>query len=198
MTSSEIKQIEHMGYLVPFNRELDVPYRAPKKLKEMINYMYSHATVPKAQRMLFLDVSSVGSRSLVNDMAVRAIAMCRYFLNHPQQFGNSMENIQFQVLSRMWKQVFNHMFKQDRYPTQELERGEWKYLGIKYRMLSIENGFWDELLRVTKEEDYYQTNDSMVKVRYGIGLRERKNTKQHNPASLIEGTKHFEYLCNFE
>jgi len=195
MTQSEIKEIEHMAYLVPFNEELNVPYRAPKKLKDMVVYIFSHPKVPKAQRQLFLDVSSVGSRGLVNDMSVCAIAMCRYFVANQQQFGSSMENIQFQVLRRMWIQVFNHMWKQER--TEHTE-DEWKYLGIKFRMLSIENGFWDELLRVVKDEDYYQTNDDMVKVREGVGLRERMNDKVSDRASLREGSKHFEYLCGLE
>lgn len=198
MTKAEIKETEHMAYLVPFNRELDVPYRAPKKLKEMIIYIYSHATVAKRQRQLFIDVSQVGSRMLVNDMACVAIAMVRYFVSNPQQFGGKMQNIELQVLSRMWKQVFNHMFKQDRYPTQEIESGEWQYIGVTYKMLDIENGFWDELLRVVNEKDYYQTNDSMVKTRSGVELRGRKNAKKHNPASLKEGDTHFEYLCSLE
>jgi len=198
MTNNEIRDIDHMGYLVPFNDELNLPYRAPKKLKEMITYIFSHPNLPKSHRQLFTDVSQIGSRSLVNDMTVRAIAMCRYFVENPQQFGGSMENIQFQVLRRMWTQIFNHMHKQERYPTAEIENGKWKYLGVKYKMLSIENGFWDELLRVVKENDYKQTNDNMVKVREELGLRERKNDKQHNPASLYEGSTHFEYLCSLD
>lgn len=198
MTQSEIREIDHMAYLVPFNKELKLPYRAPKKLKEMITYIFSHPNLPKSHRQLFIDVSQIGSRGLVNDMAVRAIGMCRYFIENPQQFGNSMENIQFQVLRRMWTQIFNHMHKQERYPTQEIENGEWKYLGVKYKMLSIENGFWDELLRVVKEDDYKQSPDDIVKRRNGLGLRERKNDKQHNPASLREGTTHFEYLCSLD
>ena len=191
------KNIGHMDYLVPFNRELNAPYRAPKKLKDMIRYIFSHPKVPSKQRKLFIEVSQLGSRTLINDMAVRAIAMVRYFVDHPQQFGNSMENIQFQVLRRMWTQVFNHMWKQQTHPDQTCDT-EWKYLGITYKMLTIENGFWDELLRVVREEDYHQTNDSMVKRREGVELRGRKNTKQHNPASLKEGGVYFEHLCSLE
>lgn len=198
MTQSEIRTTEHMAYLVPFNEELNLPYRAPKKLKDMITYIFSHPNLPKSHRQLFIDISQVGSRTLINDMAVRAIAMCRYFVENPQQFAGSMENIQFQVLRRMWVQVFNHMHKQERYPSEEIENGEWKYLGVKYKMLSIENGFWDELLRVVNENDYYQTNDDMVKRREGLGLRERKNNKEHNPGSLREGSIHFEYLCSLD
>jgi len=187
---------EHMSYLVPFNRELDVPYRAPKKLKDMVSYIFSHVTVPSKQRKLFIDVSSMGSRSLVNDMAVRAIAMARHFVEHPNQYGGSMENIQFQVLRRMWVQVFNHMHKQERYP--DVDSDDWTYLGITYKMLTIENGFWDELLRVVIDKDYHQTNDDMVKRRDGIGLRERKNNKVSDRASLREGGTYFEYLSSLE
>lgn len=192
-----MNNIDHMAYLMPFNSELDAPYRAPKKLKEMVTYIFSHPKVPYKQRQLFIDVSQSGSRGLVNDMAVRAIAMTRYFVENPQQFGHSMENIQFQILRRMWMQVFSHMFKQESHPKQTCDT-EWVYLGITYKMLTIENGFWDELLRVVYEKDYHQTYDDMVKHRDGIGLRERKSNKPSNHASLIEGGKHFEYLCSLE
>lgn len=180
-------------YFPPFNRELDIPYRAPKKLKEMIAYIYSHPKVPKKNRELFIDVSQAGSRTLVNDMACVAIAICKYFVDHPQQFAHSMENIHFPILHRMWHQVFNHMFKQER-----TEHIEGVFLRTSLKMLSIENGFLDELLRVVQEKDYYQTNDDMVKVRSGVELRGRKNAKQHNPASLHEGDTHFEYLCSLD
>jgi len=186
---------DHMAYLVPFNKELDVPYKAPKKLKEMILYIYSHPKVPVKRRQLFIDVSSLGSRTLVNDMACVAIAMCRYFVENSQQFGRSMENIQFQVLRRMWHQVFNHMWKQQR--TEHTEE-EWVFLRTSLSMLAIENGFWDELLRCVQEEDYFQTGDSMVKVREGVELRGRVNTKQQCRASLNEGDTHFEHLCSLD
>ena len=121
--------------------------------------------------------------------------LCKYFVENKQQFGGSMENIQLQVLRRMWIQTFSHMFKQGR---DDHTEAEWTYLGVTYKMLGIENGFWDELLRVVVDEDYHQSNDGMVKVRMGLGLRGRKNTKQHNPASLNEGDKHFEHLCSLE
>ena len=184
---------DHMAYLVPFNEDLDVPYRANKVLKEKIRYIFSHPTVPSKQRHLFIDVSTSGSRGLVNDMAVRAIAMVRYFVAQPQQFGGSMENIYFQVLRRMWVQTFNHMFKQQ---CTEHTDAEWVYLGITYKMLAIDNGLWDELLRCVREEDYHQTSETMIKQRDGLELRERKNNKKHNPASLNEGETHFEYLCS--
>lgn len=192
MTVSERRTIDHMAYLVPFNNELDPPYRVPKKLKEMISYIFSHPTLEVKRRKLFIDVSASGSRVLTNDMGRVAVAMCRHFVNNKAQYGHSLENIQFQIIIRMWRQVFNHMFKQSR--IDEID----KYLGAKMMLLGIENGFWDELLRVVIEEDYYQTNDNMVKVREGVGLRERRKDKLHNPASLKEGTTHFEYLCSLE
>ena len=36
MTPAEAREVEHFAYPLPFNRELDRPYRAPKKLQEMI------------------------------------------------------------------------------------------------------------------------------------------------------------------
>jgi len=171
MTSN---QIDHMAYLVPFNEELNAPYRAKNELMEMVRYIFSHPTVPVRQRKLFIDVSQSGSRGLINDMSVRAIAMTRYFVDNPQQFAHSMENIQFQILRRMWKQIFSHMFKQGR---DEHTDAEWVYLGVTYKHLAIDNGLWDELLRVVKEEDYHQTSKSM------------QRGKKHKAQS------HINYLC---
>ena len=185
-----------MAYLVPFNEELNVPYRAKKELMEKVRYIFSHPSVPSRQRKLFIDVSQSGSRGLINDMSVRAIAMVRYFVAHPQQFGGSMENIYLQVLRRMWVQTFKHMFKQQR---TEHTDAEWVYLGITYKHLAIDNGLWDELLRCVREEDYYQSADSMVKQRDGLELRETRKPKQEGGrASLREGNKQFEYLCSLD
>lgn len=187
--------MEHMAYLVPFTRDLELPYRAPKKLKEMITYIFTHPTIPKAQRELFIDVSQLGSRTLVNDMGRVAIAMTKYFVEHPNQFGGAMENIYFQIMRRMWHQVFSHMFKQNR---MEHLKDDWVFLRTSMKLLAIENGFFEELLRVVNEEDYYMTSDAMVKKRDGVGLREKRNNKQSNPASLIEGGRYFEYLASLE
>jgi len=192
MNVSDRRKIDHFAYAVPFNSELDLPYRAPKKLKDMINCLFSHPTFESKRRKLFIDVSMSGSRVLTNDMARVAISMCRHFVDNPAQYGHALENIQMQIIVRMWRQVFNHMFKQSR--IDELD----EYLGAKMMLLGIENGLWDELLRVVVEKDYFQTNDEMVKVREGIPLRGRKNDKGHNPASLKEGSVHFEYLCSLE
>ena len=166
----------HMDYLMPFNRELDIPYKANNRLKDMITYIFSHPKVPSKQRKLFIEISQSGSKQLVNDMAVRAIAMTEYFMANKQQFGYSMENIQFQILRRMHHQIFNHMFKQRR---KEHTEEEWKYIGITYKLLSIDNGFFDELLRVAINKDYEQ-------------VPKKRRTK------MKEGSKHFEYLCSFE
>lgn len=166
----------HMDYLMPFNKELDIPYRAKDRLKDMITYIFSHPKVPARQRKLFIDVSQSGSKQLVNDMAVRAIAMTEYFIANKQQFGYSMENIQFQILRRMHIQIFNHMHKQQR---KEHTEEEWKYLGATYKLLTIDNGFFDELLRVAIKKDYELTP-------------KKRRTK------MLEGSKHFEYLASLE
>lgn len=181
----------HFDYLVPFNSELDIPYRANKKLKDKIEYIFKHPTLPKKNRDRFIKVSTSGSKQLVNDMAVRAIAMTKYYINNPQQFGHSMENIYLQILVRMWRQTYKHMIMQSK-----PDREEWEYLSVKLKTLSIDNGLWDELIRVVMDNDYIQSNDDMIKVRKGIGLRDRKNNKTHNPASMKEGSPNFEYLCS--
>lgn len=192
MNKTEIKTIGHMDYLLPFTSELTVPYRAKQPLKDKILYIFTHPTLPKRNRDLFRKVSTQGSKALVNDMACVAIALVKYFTEHQQQFGGSMENIEFQVLRRMWLQTYRNLYRQN----SKLDE-DWKYLGTSMRMLSIENGLWDELLRVVKEQDYYQTNDDMVKKRQGVGLRERRK-EGVGKASLREGGAYFEYLCNLE
>jgi len=166
MTKSEIKSIGHMDYLVPFTSELTIPYRAKMKLQRMVDYLFKHPTLPPKHRKLYIDVSTSGSRQLVNDMSIRAIAMVKHFVDNQPQYNHNMENIQFQILHRMWRQTYKHSKLQNKTIDD--------YYGAKMKTLGIENGLWDELLRVVKEEDYIVTNDSMVKRRKDLGLRERK------------------------
>jgi len=172
--------MEHMLYPLPYNSELKVPYRAKQALKDKVAYIFNHPSVPRAQRSLFKDVSTSGSKALINDMSTVAIAITIYYIKNPQQFGNSFDNIHFALIRRMWLKVFNHLHLQQDNRTKD---EHWKYLGITLRMLSIQNGLLDELFRVVKEEDYYKTSDDVP--------RKRKRRK-------VRGTYYEDYLCSFD
>jgi len=162
--------IEHFAYPLPFNSELRelnlVPYRTNKQLKDKIHYIFSH--VKFAHRELYLDLYSLNGGNLLINMANVATGAMRYFLQHPQQFGNAAENIHLQILVRMWRQSFR-VTKLNEIPID-------KYHGVKMTTLSIENGFIEELIRTCVEQDFIQTEDDMVKPLSERGI-DTKQTK---------------------
>ena len=178
--------IEHFTYPVPTNKELEeldlVPYRTNAVLHRKIDFLFRHVSF--MHRKLFIDVSTSGSRQLINDMSTKAVAITRYFIENPQQFGNKMDNIHLQILVRMWKQTFRHCKMQNI----ELD----KYYATKMKLMSIDNGLIEELIRTIDEKDYIQNGNDMVKIRNDIGLRD------NHRGSLKEGSKHFEYLAGLE
>ena len=145
-----------MDYLVPLNKDLDIPYRANSKLKNMVDYLFSHPSLPRSSILLYRACKTSGSKQLLNDMSIRAIAMTKHYVDNQQQYGYKMENIYMQIIIRMWKQTFKHMKLQNKEPLDE-------YITAKMKLLSIENGLWDELLRVVREEDYIVHGDDMRK-----------------------------------
>ena len=187
-------QVEHFAYPLPFNSEFKelnlIPYRTNKTLKDKINYLFSHVTFE--HRQLYIDVSTSGSRGLVNDMSCIAIACIRYYMMYPQQFGNKIDNIHMQILVKMWKQTFRHCKMQYK----ELD----KYYATKMKLMLMENGLIEELIRTVQEEDYIQCYDDMVKHRdviskitgNKVGLRDRVSYGTH------EGGATFEYLASLE
>jgi len=189
---------EHaFDYPIPFNTELDRPYRTNPKLLKLIDYIFRH--VKFEYRTLYIEVSTSGSRTLTKDMGNIAVSITKHFMDNPQQYGHKMENIMMQIIIRMWKQTFKHCILQEK----KLD----KYYAAKFKLLTIENGLWEELIRTVEKKDYIQHYDDMVNKRIGViseitgkqvGLRERKNNKIHNPASLKEGGKQFEYLASLE
>lgn len=178
--------MEHFAYPLPFNSELYeqglIPYRTNKVLKDKVHWLFSH--VKFEHRELYLEVSSMGSRGLLNDMARVAVGAVRYYLMYPQQFGRKMENIHLQLLVKMWRQTFRHC----KYQEKKLD----KYYATKMMLMAIDNGLLEELIRTVEEKDYIQHGDDMVKKRVGKGLREQ------NRASMKEGSSNFEYLCSLE
>ena len=184
MTPQEVKDIDHFAYPTPFTYELNElelqPYRTNPKLEEKIRYIFSHPTF--TWRETFIDVSESGSRGLVNDMAVRAVAIMRYFLLNPQQFGHKVDNIHMQILIRMWRQVFRHKKFQHK-PNN-------KYLATKMKLLLIENDFIETLIETCESGNYIQKGEDMRKKQ---GRKEVKRSK-----GLRDGSPYFEYLCGLD
>jgi hypothetical protein len=185
MNKEEVKAIEHFAYPVPFGYELKQsflqPYRTNKKLEAKIHYLFSHPTF--IHRETFVEVSESGSKGLVKDMSVRAVAIMRYFLKHPQQFAHKVDNIHMQILIRMWKQVHRHKKYQHK------EIGKYQY--TKMSLLMIENGFIEELIRTCDEQDYIQDGEDMMK-------QPKKKVMPKKVKGLKDGSKYFEYLCSLE
>jgi len=154
------KDYGHFDYPTPFNKELVelglVPYRTNSPLKRKIDYIFRHIHNPHRQD--FIDISTSGDRKLVEDMATRAVALVRHFLLYPQQYGHKLENIHLQIIVRMWRQMFRQRVMQNK-PTDI-------YYPARMKLVSIENGLLEELIRTVESKDYIQHNDDMVKKRY--------------------------------
>jgi len=102
-----------------------------------------------------------------NDMLKPAYLIVKDFLNHPQRYGHSLNNLTTIIVSRMWK-VFLALHKL---------RGE-KYSAVLRSDTKLnplfETKLLDILLSDIKTGNYIGHNDEMVKERKGLGLRERK------------------------
>ena len=179
-------------YRVPYNEELVElklkPYRTNKQLESKINYLFSHAKFIHNQ--LYKDVSTSGTRQLIRDMGTIAVAMMRHFLEYPAQYGHNIENIQWQIIVRMWKQTFNHAKLQ----LKPLDT----YYGCKAKLLTVDNQWIEELYDTVTNNRYIQHNDDMVKVRQTkstftgkqVGLRDRVSYGCH------EGGKRFNHYID--
>jgi len=190
MDKNEIQSIEHFAYPTPFNLELKelglIPYRTNSRLEEKIRWLFSHPHY--IHRDIFIDVASDGSKGLVKDMAIKAVGIMRHFLENPQQYGHSADNIHMQILVRMWRQVYRHKKFQRKNVTQ--------YIAAKMRLLSIENGLIEELIRTCTDKDYVQHGDDMIKKREGVGLREKRKPKKKRRKST--GKNYMDYLCSLD
>jgi len=189
MDRKEIQSIEHFAYPIPFNLELKelglIPYRTNTQLEEKIRFIFSHPHY--VHRDTFLAVSTQGSKGLVKDMACRAVGVMRHYIANPQQYGHEVDNIHMQILVRMWKQVYRHKLFQRKSVTE--------YMAAKMRLLSIDNGFIDELIRTCEQGDYIQSGNDMVKQREGVGLRERKKPKKRRKSAA---KSYEDYLCGLD
>ena len=191
MTPHDIKRIEHTAFWLPFTRDVTArPYRVGNELKSKLHYVFSHPTLPRGHVQMFLDVAGSGSRGLTNDMGTIAVALTQVFMDNPSQFGGKYENVQAQILIRMWRQVYRHRVFQGK----DLEA----YLSAKMKTLSIENGLWDELWRVTMEKDYTLSHAGMRKHREGMSHSDTKKPRDERKDATQEGSKAFEFYASLE
>lgn len=191
MEKTDVKNIEHFAYITPFNKELRasklIPYRTNQELESKVRWIFSH---PKFKHhKVFTDISDSGSKALVRDMANLGVAIVRHYVIYPQRYGHKLENIELQILIRMWKQVTKHAKMQG--------VGLTKYMAVDMKLLTMDNALFDEMLRTVQEKDFIQHNDDMVKRRNGIGLRERREPVKKK-RGYKDGSPYFEYLCNIE
>ena len=172
----------NIDYLVPLNIELKelgyCTYITNKELEDKIIYLYSH---PKfMHRVHFNNILNSGTKVLARDMANVAVNITRYYIDHRQQYAHSMENIHWQILTRMWKQTYRHcIFQQVTID---------KYKGSKVKLLTINNGLFDCIFDTVMNKKYKQVEDTRIK-REGM-----KHTDRKTPT--YEGGKHFESLCS--
>jgi len=173
----------NIDYLVPFNsdlRELGYnTYITNKELEDKITYLYSH---PKfVHRVHFTNIANSGSKCLVRDMANVATNIVRHFVDYKQQYKYNMENIHWQILTRMWKQTYRHT------KFQQITMD--KYKGSKVKLLTINNGFFDCILDTVLNNNYKQIEDTR-KHRVGIKHIERRQPTLDTP--------YMEYLCGLD
>lgn len=175
----------YFDYPVPPHYELQeiylTPYRFSDELRDYVNYMFSHPTHNKHFRLYGNLVSEFDS----NDMLKRPYLMYRYFLDNPQRFEHKLENLTPVMMAAMW-QTFTSLHK--------LRGVQFKkFYPASMKLLVLANSkFLDILMKDVKDHNIIYHGDDMVKERKGKTLRER------SPASMKEGSKHFEYLCSLD
>lgn len=158
---------DYFAYPTPFLTELremyQTPYRFSKGLRDYVDYMFSHP-YNKHNGVYH----RLHTRWDSNDMLKRAYLIAKYYLDHPQQFGNSMDNVAPAMIVYMWR-GFISMHK--------VVRGAefTQYYPAKMKILTIGEGrFLDMLLDEINNNKMIMSEDDMVKRRKGVGLRERR------------------------
>ena len=159
--------MNYFEYTMPHKSELEelfiTPYRFSKELTECTYYIYSH---PKHNKYNKLFVS-LAKETDPNSMIKTPYLMVRYFLAHPQQFNHNISNIAPHIVSSMWK-TFLGLNKR-------LRGAQFnQYYPASMRMLTLtKENFLEIILRDIANHNIIYHGDEMVKIREGVGLRER-------------------------
>ena len=162
-------------------KEYGKPYRVSEQLKAEIHKIFSHPHHPHHE--FFYKNHNDDD---LNNMGKVAYVYTLEFLNNPQQYGHSIENIHMQMLVSMWK-VFIGVTKYFKWIPPE------EYMKVKSKLLKINaEPFLTECMNEVNQNRVIMSGDDMVKKREGKGLRES------NRASLKEDGKYFEYLSGLE
>jgi len=157
------------------------PYRFSDELRKQVDYIFTHPynKYNKLYNNLHKEYDS-------NDMLKSAYLNTKYYIDNPQQFAHSMDNIAEQILVSMWKSfiMLNKHLRANQYNI---------YHATDMKLLNLIKGrFYDILLEDMRTNNIIMSGDELVKKRKGKGLREQ------NRASLQEHSKHFEYLCSLD
>ncbi len=164
-----MSKVNYFEYTMPSVWELRemyiVPYRFSQELRDYVKYMFEHPVHSK-YRSMFTRLHREGD---MNDMLKKAYLIIRYYKDHPQQYGNSMDNIVPHILVAMWK-AFIRLHKQ--------LRGEvfQKYYPMSMKLLVLGKGkLLDIFLSDMDAGNYIGSGDEMVIEREGVSLRGRKH-----------------------
>lgn len=156
----------HFDFPIPFNSELRsedlIPYKTNKKLEDSTYSLFTHPSF-KYNKLAYNILNKYPST--INQLAVLAVAILRHYYLYPTQYGNKIENIELQIIVRLFKKLVQKS---------KISENQIKYLPTKQSILKHSEQFFDILQETCEASNYYQTADDMVKKRPGIGLRERK------------------------
>ncbi len=155
------------------------PYRFSKELKAYVRYMFEHPKYSKHRKVF----AKLATEDDLNKMLKNPYLIIRHFSDHPQQYGNEMNNIVSHVVVAMWKTFCNIHRSLDK-------DGFGDYKPTSMQLLVLGKGkFLDMFLHDIKERNIFMTDDEMVKERDGVGLRERR---------VGYSEKELNYLCSLE
>ena len=173
---------DYFEYPLPKLYELKETYKSPHRfsteLRSQVDYIFTHPynRYNKLYNNLHREWDS-------NDMLKSAYINTMYYMDNPQQFAHSMDNVADQILVSMWKAFLglNKHLRGNQYDM--YYKTDMKLLGL------IKGRFYDILIEDIRTNNFIASADDMVKVRKGVGLRERR---------LGYSDKQMEYLCSLE
>ena len=167
----------YFDYTVPsvwvLREKYMVPYRFSQELRDYVEYMFTHPIHCKYRTLFAAQMKEWDT----NDMLKYPYLIIKHYLDHPQQYGHSMENVVPHILAGMWK-AFLNLHKQCR--GLKLD----KYLPMTMKLLVLGNGkFLDIFLSDIESGNLILHQDDMKKK---LGRTQGMSKK------------HLDYLSSFE
>ena len=173
-----MKNTEYFEYIIPFwkdlKKEVEAPYRFEDDIMDNLDRLFS------SPRHKWHKVTQVRkTKYMKHYLAYILYIYVKYGRDNMSLIGHSLDNITGQICVTMWKHINNFHYGKDEldeyYPT------DLDYLVPKMGLLV------EKMIKIQNDKKYIWSNDDMVKVRKGIGLRETRARTQ-------EGQPYFEYL----